>query len=89
MISRQVTVVNKLGLHARAVAKLVTLTTSYQSEIWLEKEGKKANGKSIMGVMMLAASQHSTLTVTVTGDDEQAAVTDIENLFNNYFDEDE
>lgn len=89
MICRRVTVANKLGLHARAAAKLVALATNYHSEIWLEKEGKKANGKSIMGVMMLAASQHSTVTVTATGNDEEAAVTDIETLFSNYFDEEE
>ena len=76
-------------MHARAAAKLVALASNYQSEIFLEKEGKKVNGKSIMGVMMLAASKGSIVTVAVDGDDEQEAITRIENLFNNYFDEEE
>lgn len=89
MISKDIIIVNKLGLHARAAAKLVALAANYQSDILLEREGKKVNGKSIMGVMMLAASQHSVVTITITGDDEKDAMTNIENLFNNYFDEEE
>lgn len=80
---------NKLGLHARAAAKLVALASNYKSEIFLEKEGKKVNGKSIMGVMMLAASQHSVVTLMITGDDEGSAMASIEELFKNYFDEEE
>ncbi len=89
MISKDLTIVNKLGLHARAAAKLVALASNYNSEIFLEKEGKKVNGKSIMGVMMLAASQHSVVTITIKGDDEESAMTSIENLIRNYFDEEE
>lgn len=89
MISKDVTVVNKLGLHARAAAKLVALASSYQSDVLLEREGKQVNGKSIMGVMMLAASQHSVVTIITEGNDEKDAITSIENLFNNYFDEEE
>ena len=89
MVSKDLTIINKLGLHARAAAKLVALASNYQSEILLEKKGKKVNGKSIMGVMMLAASQHSVITITTTGEDESAAMTDIEKLFTNYFDEEE
>ena len=89
MVSKDLTIINKLGLHARAAAKLVALASNYQSEILLEKKGKKVNGKSIMGVMMLAASQHSVITITITGEDESAAMTDIEKLFTNYFDEEE
>lgn len=89
MISKDLTIINKLGLHARAAAKLVALASNYQSEIAIEKEGKTINGKSIMGVMMLAASQHSVITITITGDDEDNAMRSIENLINNYFDEEE
>ncbi len=89
MINKDLTIVNKLGLHARAAAKLVALASNYNSEIFLEKEGKKVNGKSIMGVMMLAASQHSVVTIMIKGDDEESAMTSIENLIRNYFDEEE
>ena len=89
MISKDLTIINKLGLHARAAAKLVSLASNYQSEIAIEKEGKTINGKSIMGVMMLAASQNSVITITITGDDEDNAMNSIENLINNYFDEEE
>ena len=89
MISKDLTIINKLGLHARAAAKLVALASNYQSEISIEKEGKTINGKSIMGVMMLAASQNSVVTITITGDDEDNAMCSIENLVNNYFDEEE
>ncbi len=87
MISKDLIIINNLGLHARAAAKLVALASNYTSEISLKKEGKKVNGKSIMGIMMLAASQHSVVTITINGDDEEDAIASIENLFNNYFDE--
>ncbi len=89
MISKDITIINKLGLHARAAAKLVALASNYQSEIEIEKEGKKINGKSIMGVMMLAANQNSIITITISGEDEDDAMNSIVYLFNNYFDEDE
>ncbi len=89
MISKDLTVANKLGLHARAAAKLVALASNFASEVSLKKESKKINGKSIMGVMMLAASQNTIVNVTVEGEDEQQAMNEIENLFNNLFDEDE
>ena len=87
MVNKDLLIINKLGLHARAAAKLVALAANFQSEIFIEKEGKKVNGKSIMGVMMLAASQHSIVTITITGDDEDAAMTDIEKLISSLFDE--
>jgi len=87
VINKELTIINKLGLHARAAAKLVALASTYESEIFIEKEGKKVNGKSIMGVMMLAASQHSVVNVAVTGNDEEDAITHIEILFNNCFEE--
>jgi len=89
VISKDLTVANKLGLHARAAAKLVALASNFASEISLQKGTRKINGKSIMGVMMLAASQHTIVNIVVTGEDEQQAMTAIENLFNNLFDEDE
>jgi phosphocarrier protein len=89
LISKDITIINKLGLHARAAAKLVALASNYQSEIEIEKEGKKINGKSIMGVMMLAANQNSIITITISGEDEDDAMNSIVYLFNNYFDEDE
>ena len=89
MISKDLTVANKLGLHARAAAKVVALASNFASEISLQKGSRKINGKSIMGVMMLAASQHAIVNVVVTGEDEQQAITEIENLFSNLFDEEE
>ena len=89
MLSKELTIPNKLGLHARAAAKLVALASAFQSEILVEKDSRKVNGKSIMGVMMLAASQHSKVTVTASGIDERDAMVSIENLVNNFFDEDE
>lgn len=89
MISKDLTVVNKLGLHARAAAKLVALASNFSSEISLQKGSRKINGKSIMGVMMLAASQHTVVNVVAEGEDEQQAMDQIESLFNNRFDEDE
>ena len=89
MLSKKLTIPNKLGLHAHAAAKLVALASAFQSEILIEKDARKVSGKSIMGVMMLAANQHSTVTVTASGSDEQEAIASIENLVNNFFDEDE
>ncbi len=89
MISKNLTVSNKLGLHARAAAKLVALASNFASEISLQKDSRKINGKSIMGVMMLAASQHTMVKVIINGEDELQAMTEIENLFNNLFDEEE
>jgi len=89
LISKDLTVANKLGLHARAAAKVVALASNFASEISLQKGDRKINGKSIMGVMMLAASQHTIVNVVVTGEDEHQAMTEIENLFNNLFDEEE
>ncbi|MEJ2115620.1 MAG: HPr family phosphocarrier protein [Gammaproteobacteria bacterium] len=89
MISKDLTVSNKLGLHARAAAKLVALASNFASEISLQKGSRKINGKSIMGVMMLAASKNTVVQVEIDGEDELQAMTEIENLFNNLFDEEE
>ncbi len=88
-MQRELEIINKLGLHARAAAKLVKLAGSYQSAIDIEKDGKRVNAKSIMGVMMLAASCGSTVTLYVDGEDEADAMAALEQLINNRFDEDE
>jgi len=88
VLSKELTIPNKLGLHARAAAKLVALASTFESEILVEKDSREVNGKSIMGVMMLAASQHSKVKITASGTDEEEAMASIENLVNNFFDED-
>ncbi|MEM7400740.1 MAG: HPr family phosphocarrier protein [Pseudomonadota bacterium] len=87
MLNKDLTVVNKLGLHARAAAKLVALASNFASEITIQKENRKINGKSIMGVMMLAASQGTVVNIEIEGEDEEIAMNEIETLFNNRFDE--
>lgn len=89
MITRDIDIINKLGLHARAAAKLVKLSSSFQSSIDIEKDGQRVNSKSIMGVMMLAASCGSQVIVRADGDDEQAAIDAITDLINRRFDEEE
>jgi len=88
MIRKQITIVNKLGLHARAAAKLVTCASQFQSQIRLSRESHKVNGKSIMGVMMLAASQGTTLSLEVDGEDEAQALAAVEELVSGRFGED-
>jgi phosphocarrier protein len=68
------TIVNALGLHARAAAQLVKLANRFQSEVFLVKDGQEVNGKSIMGVLMLAATQGSTIAVRAEGDDAESAL---------------
>jgi len=87
MISKDITIINKLGLHARAAAKLVSLASSFSSDIRVSKDGKTVNAKSIMGVMMLAASQHSTITVTADGSDELSAIEKLQALIADRFGE--
>lgn len=88
MIERQVEVVNRLGLHARAAAKLVHLTSRYTSHVWLAKDGEEVDAKSILGILLLAAAQGSSVVVKCDGDDEQEAIEAIEQLFTSRFDED-
>jgi phosphocarrier protein HPr len=87
MIRTQLTIINKLGLHARAAAKFVSLASTFSSNIQVTKDGKTVNGKSIMGVMMLAASQNSQITVSAEGDDEKLAVEKIRHLVEDRFGE--
>ena len=74
MTSRTVTVVNQLGMHARAAAKFVHLATRFESRVRVAREGREMDGKSIMGILLLAAARGTTITISAEGIDEQAAV---------------
>ena len=87
MVRRTVTIVNRLGLHARAAAKLVTLASEFESEIHLVRGARRVNGKSIMGVMMLAAAQGSEVELLAEGRDEAVAVLKLEELIRQRFGE--
>lgn len=89
MIRKELVVRNKLGMHARAASRFVTLASKFSSHIELRKDEQKANGKSIMGIMMLAAAQGTQLQLSVNGDDEEDAVRQLEDLINNFFGESE
>lgn len=89
MIEQQVEIINKLGLHARASAKLVSTAAQFSSRIQIEYASQSADAKSIMAMMMLAASQGSHIIVRAEGRDEQQAVEAIVGLIDNYFDEEE
>ena len=85
--SKDLVINNKLGMHARPSARFVKVSNRYQSEIWVEKDGEQVNGKSIMGLMMLAAGQGSKLHVTAEGPDAVQALDDLEHLIKANFDE--
>lgn len=87
MIERQLLVANKLGLHARATAKLVQLLSGYRASATLSAKGREVNAKSIMGVMLLAAGQGTPVMLRVEGDDETAAAAAVADLFERLFDE--
>ncbi|MCG8426593.1 MAG: HPr family phosphocarrier protein [Chromatiales bacterium] len=89
MISQEIDIINKLGLHARAAAKFVSTANQFASTIQVANGDRDANGKSIMSVMMLAASQGTRLTLTIDGEDEGEAMSALEELINNYFGEGE
>ena len=89
MLERQITISNKLGLHARASAKLVPTLHGFQSSVFLVHRGKEVNAKSIMGVMMLAAGLGSVLTLRADGADEESALQALVELFERKFDEGE
>lgn len=84
---RDITIINRLGLHARAAAKLVSTATGFDSEIFVERNGQRVNGKSIMGVMMLAASQGVQITLEANGADEQQALDALQALILDKFGE--
>lgn len=89
MLKRDIEIINKLGLHARAAAKLVSCANGYQSAINLLRSGQRVNGKSIMGVMMLAANQGTLLELEVDGADEAAAMQALVDLINDRFGEEQ
>ena len=89
MIRKEVQIVNKLGLHARAAAKFVTTASAFSSHVQVEREGRRVNGKSIMGVMMLAAAQGTCILLEIQGEDEDAACASLEQLIVNRFGESE
>lgn len=88
-LKKTLSIINKLGLHARAASKLVATASRYESDIILDRQGQQADAKSIMSVLMLAASQGTALSITVSGDDAEEALEQIELLINNRFDESE
>jgi len=88
-ISKNIEIINKLGLHARAAAQFVQLASSFTSHIEIEKDKRRVNGKSIMGVMMLAAGKGSEVTLYTDGEDEEESMSKLEELINNRFNEEE
>ena len=89
MQTREVEILNKLGLHARAAAKLTRLAGQFQCVVWLSRNGRKVNAKSSMGVMMLAANKGSTPEVEITGKDDNEAMLALVDLVSSYFGESE
>jgi phosphocarrier protein HPr len=87
MLTREFTIPNKLGLHARPAAMFVKVSSAHQAEIWVEKDDEQVNGKSIMGLMMLAAGYGSKLTVTAEGQDAEQAMAQIAALIESGFSE--
>jgi phosphocarrier protein len=89
MLQQEVEIINKLGLHARASAKLTQVAGRFKSNVWVSRNGRRVNAKSIMGVMMLAAAQGSTLVVETDGPDEKEALAAVTRLIANRFEEHE
>ena len=87
-IEKEVTIVNRLGLHARPAAMFVRIASRHRAEIWVSKEGEEVNGKSIMGLMMLAAGQGSKLRIRCDGPDADKAMEELEELIKAGFNED-
>lgn len=89
MIKQEIEIINKLGLHARASTKLTQTASQYASEVWIERNGRRVNAKSIMGVMMLAAGKGSIVLLDADGKDEQQAMEALVELINGKFGEPE
>jgi len=89
MLEESVTIINKLGLHARAAGKLVETTSRFSCDVTIEKDGRNVDGKSIMAKMMLAAGKGTNITIKTNGEDEEDAIKAIIALINNRFGEDE
>jgi phosphocarrier protein len=87
-IEKDIPIINRLGLHARPAAMFVRIASRYRSEVWVAKEGEEVNGKSIMGLMMLAAGQGSTLRIRCEGPDAEKAMEELEELISARFNED-
>src|SRR2546427_8184284 len=87
-IEKEISIVNRLGLHARPAAMFVRIASRYRSEVWVAKEGEEVNGKSIMGLMMLAAGQGSKLHVRCEGPDADKVLQELEELIKARFNED-
>lgn len=88
-INRNIEIINKLGLHARAAAQFVQVASGFTSHIEIEKDNRRVNGKSIMGVMMLAASKGSEVILHADGEDEEESLNKLEELIKNRFNEEE
>jgi phosphocarrier protein len=89
MINQEIEIINKLGLHARASTKLTQTASKFASDVWIERNGRRVNAKSIMGVMMLAAGKGSMIKIEANGNDESAALEALKALINDYFGEGE
>jgi phosphocarrier protein len=89
MLQREIEITNKLGLHARASAKLTQLAGTFASEVWVSREGRRVNAKSIMGVMMLAAAKGAVIAIETSGADEEAAMAALVRLVGDKFGEGE
>ena len=89
MIERAIEIRNRLGLHARAAAKLVQTASRFKSEVKIRKNGEEVDGKSILGLLLLAASQGTEITIAVDGEDEDAAFAAVEGLLERRFDEED
>jgi phosphocarrier protein len=89
MLQLEVEIVNSLGLHARASAKLTQLAGKYQSEVWMSRSGRRVNAKSIMGVMMLAAAKSTMVSIETSGSDENEAMAALLELIRDKFGESE
>lgn len=89
MVKKDIQIINKLGLHARASVKLSKVASAYNSETWVSKGGCRVNAKSVMGVMMLAAGLGSTITIESEGEDAQEVVDSLVELVNDKFGEGE
>ena len=87
-LEKEIPIVNRLGLHARPAAMFVRIASRYRAEIWVSKEGEEVNGKSIMGLMMLAAGQGSKLRIRCDGPDADKAIEELEELMKSGFNED-
>jgi phosphocarrier protein HPr len=89
MLRKEIEIINRLGMHARAAARFVTLAQTFVADIKVVRNGREVNGKSIMGVMMLAAAKGCTIELIIDGEDEENAMQYLTQLINNRFDESE